>query len=437
MTRWKYNFFRFSNDFFHSKDKTFHYSTITSLVRRRFSTLRSVRLRIDGSKPSHLIFVLLFLIFLTEIVTPNLKPPLPFRLSKVERIMGEIQGSMLESFDVLLDDYVRWHHDVSNSAEKMNSVRILAWNGIGDSGLGDKIRGILHALMLAIETGRYFVIEDAPEFPIRKLVTAGRIKWDTRIDLKGEPMFNWRTSFSRGRQGVRRLTEPYFELRHKTHRVVRLASSTYPMYERTVGTAHWRFACRRLRPSTVRDNRCGYLGEQNIYFNRKLYSLLFQLRKSTTVRVNDVLSILPEPEVPFIAVHARLGGKFRREAKTKRFAELNEDWSKTARRLLKCAEIKSGPIYLATDDERFKSIFQKEAEQVGRQIFSSPILPRHSGTVSLEEIPEALKNTFAEGLAMGKSHTLITTGSGLATFAAFTGTSNLTLVDECSTTSLF
>lgn len=407
-------------------------------IKAKFQNYRkklcSVTGRQRGIERYNVAIFFLFLICMTEFVTPNFKPPPPFRLSKLEKQMGEFQEPMSEAFNSLLEDYIRWHEIISNSSQKLKFVRILAWNGIGDSGLGDKIRGILHALMLSIETGRYFVIEDVPEFPIQKLVTAGKIKWDTEVDLRGEPMFNWRTSFSRGRRGVKRLTEPHFEVRHRNHRVVRLASSTYPMYERTVSTAYWRFACRRLKSSTRRDKRCGYLGEQNIYFNRKLYSALFKLRPSTKSRVSDILAKLPDKNIPFVAIHARLGGKFRREARTKRFADLNHDWSKTAQRLLHCAYNRTGTIYLATDDERFKSVFQAEALRAGRHVVMSPIFPRHSGTVSLDEIPEALRNTLAEGLVIGKAHTLITTGSGLATFAAFTGKSDLILIDECSDT---
>ena len=391
-----------------------------------------LRVQCEKNQRYSVVLLVMFLIFMTEFVTPNFKPPPYFRLTRIERRMGEFKEPMDQAFDSVLKEYIKWHQEISNSKADLNSARILAWSGIGDSGLGDKMRGILHGLMLAMETGRYFVIEDVPEFPIRKLVSAGKIKWDTEIDLKDKPFFNWRTSFSRGRRGVRRLTEPHFEERHKDHRVVRLASSTYPMYEMTVSTAHWRFACRRLRPHTRRDNRCGYLGEQNINFNRKLYSALFKLKQSTTDRVDDILSILPDTKIPFVAIHARLGGKFRREAKTKRFADLNQDLPKTAKRLLRCANSKPGSIYLATDDENFKSLFQKEAMKFGRKVFTSPIFPRHSGTVSLDEIPEALTNTLAESLVLGKSRTIITTGSGLATFAAFTGTSDLILIEECS-----
>lgn len=384
-------------------------------------------------KRAHVTIMLCVLILLTELVTPNFQPPHPFRLSQIEARMVTTGKSMNDAYADIINDYLTWHKTVSNSSELQKTVRILSWNGMGDSGLGDKIRGVLHALMLAIETERYFVIEDVPEFPIRRIVRAGELTWDTELDFRNEPLFNWRTSFSRGQQGIRRLSQPHFEERHLDHRVVRLASSTHPMYERTVSTAHWRFACRRLRPTTLRDERCGYLGTQNIYFNRLLYAVLFKPRRAVQNIIESLESMLPNnsSSPDFIAIHARLGGKFRREATTSRFASLNEDWYNTSRYLLSCADVRGRNVYLATDDEEFKSVFSQQAKEFDANLIISPIKPRHSGTVPLAEMYTALTNTFAEALFLGKASQIITTGSGMATFAAVSGKAELKLLEEC------
>lgn len=378
-------------------------------------------------RPSQVIILITALVLLTSQVTPNFQNTKPFRLSRIEQRMATYNEPMDVAFDALLTEYLRWHSAVTRNRDSWRIIRVLAWNGQGSAGMGDKMRGLLHAFMLAMETQRYFLLEDVPDFPVRRLMRPGAVRWDTGMPLDNEPLFDWRTSFALGKQGVQRLSLPRFEKLHEKHRVVRLASSTYPHYERTVSTAHWRATCRRLRNPASREPRCGYLSESNIRYNRAIYAALFRPRRAVLAHVKAAT-----PRVDhFVGVHARIGGSFRAEARTERFRSLNVDWEGTSERLLRCASALGRPVYLATDDERFKEVFKDHAERRGAYIVASPIKPRHTGIVAKRDIVKALTNTLVEAMVLGKSDTLVTTGSGLATFAAFSGSAELVLLDEC------
>lgn len=81
-----------------------------------------------------------------------------------------------ESFRLKLRRYIKWHAEVGISGQEA-CARVLVWTCEKDSGSGDQVRGALHALMLAMETNRYLVLDPDPSAAISIAFSPEKLNW--------------------------------------------------------------------------------------------------------------------------------------------------------------------------------------------------------------------------------------------------------------------
>lgn len=121
-----------------------------------------------------------------EIVTntPNTtaKSGTPARAEELARARTKLRRARIEALaDVLVTRYVKWHR----KNRELARVRKLIWVGSGNKyGFGDRFRGIIHAYLCAVVTGRILIIKWDEPFSLSTIFESSNIDifWNSRID---------------------------------------------------------------------------------------------------------------------------------------------------------------------------------------------------------------------------------------------------------------
>lgn len=362
--------------------------------------------------------------------------------SRVDQLMSSNPFlTVTGAFAQLLENYTTWHAKVTEDPASATCAKVLIWTCGTEVGLGDRMRGPLHALFLAIETGRYLALEPPERFPLKAVLGPNKIRWDTELqrDDDSVPTLDAFSIIGHHRPDVARVYgRNGFASVHDDKPILKIKSRAWPLYERMMQTAWWRRTC---PDATTR--RCAYLSAENVAILRMASSALFRFSPLVATWAEQFAA--GHRLHRYVSVHARLGGEIDSINDT-RFKELNKDINATAAELLRCTQMAANrngllkaPIFLATDDSKFQHAFSQLAADQGHRVVLSPVAPKHTFVSSSarftangwDRAVQVLGETVIDVMLLGKAELLVSTGSGLANFALFSGSAELQLLSDC------
>lgn len=349
--------------------------------------------------------------------------------AKVDILKTSKLPTVIDRFQELLRQYVEWHALVGRRGTS-SCAKVLVWSCWPGVGLGDQIRGAMHALMMAMETDRYLVLDPPETAAVTTSVIPGSINWRPHQNALRDEIMTYDWWRRRKRREFKYAAA--FENAVAHHHAVRVVSHAVPHYEQLAQTHWFQTNCNESQVESNPSKKCLYESDVNVRINQVLFKTLFKFDADKQAQAQLQLQRLGLQGTEYAAVHARVGGKLD-DPNHPRFNEINKNAEFYAYKLANCVHtisFHSMPVYIASDDEQFKVRVQDELTRMKRRAIVSPILAQH--TKQFKALSRSIiDNTVVEMLVMSGSQTIVTTGSGFSFLASFTGNASLVHVNEC------
>lgn len=342
--------------------------------------------------------------------------------------------------------YVSWHIQNRKCFEmgscQTENVKALVWKCPKPpkkcAGVGDRLRGIQFAFLLAVITKRMFFIQwpDDP-YPLLEALIPATFNWNlpTNVSTQSWSILSWFTCI-RPRpctEGIlpsdENLPPPNGEGPD-----INILSDDIPLrlndYGHMVITA-------RPRPQTVWNLMNNSKSIKNIidlnYISRQIdiqRSLLKLIFKPSGHVQNYMSKLIPDKvrTSGYVSIHARTGLDVQ-EGHSVRFINLNNDLANTANLMLTCALMMTNGtlknVFLASDSAKFEKIFNHLARKKKVEVFYSPIPTMHVDYAKLGYYHNMTEydrwtsfiNVFVDFFGVSQGRALITNGSGFSRMA--------------------
>jgi len=408
---------------------------------RKAITLAAIRSRRNASKafarplPRWILWFVFFLVGLTTCF--HFREMDWILVSQYEVSAERIKkGGVACAFENSLRDYIHFHSE----QRKLPSVQrrnVLRWSFNNYDGLGDRVRGVLHAFILSVETRRYFELGSSRGFG--SVAYPAAVLWNKTYTGKIRRIKAW------NRWDAPELAEARkFLWWYGRRQALHLISRNVAHYERLVSSDWYTSNCVQVGwPAYSQRERCWYDGTQNMGVLRLAHRALFRYRPHVLKRVDALMERDNLTANRYIVIHGRVG--YTKERHYPRFRPYHgKRRDASIRKLLACAIHGTGDaigqvdsIYLASDDREFKKRMAElvmEFRQLAHlRIVNSAVEAKHTGIRSGRKSAarKSLEDAVAESILMGKSRILVNTGSGLSVYAAITGNAQLLTPKHC------
>lgn len=362
----------------------------------------------------------------------------PVRISQCQQPRSDLAVAQPPTeFPQILAEYATWHVTarqclLSPSCE--DKPNVLVWHFLERSGgLGDRIRGIRFSFILAVLTRRVFFISwkinPIAPFPLTAAMLPNLVDWRLPTSVSAlassfsQTVYNYSLKMSEnnlvvfqvasGKPPVLHATIPLEVSNNAVHlfekRPFVIVSNTF---SRTLFPLCARLLVRAGDMSPIDPNEA----------DRLLTTMLFRPSQSVSQLVKE-RTRFPK-NIPFIGVHVRLGTDVY-EGKSKRFSKLKVNETITAEHLFECAlrvdTADTKQVFLASDSQRFKTLFEKMGRERGIHVQTVHRTAMHVGSTrgsmkenGMNERCEAFLDAFADVFALAGAHAMVTTGSSFS-----------------------
>lgn len=339
-----------------------------------------------------------------------------------------------------LQDYIKFHRDAREclaSARCKKKPKVLIWRcnvpNHPCAGLGDRLRGIAGAFLLAYSSNRVFFIDwpvsNYDHFDLTVALIPASIDWRmpySLITAKAEfPAVFWGNQYG--------LSDDFMlpggnKFNPKIGNFEKETENSGIFYLSTMSS--------ELFISKYQSN---LNSTKNIPDVRALSTtVLVRAILKSLFRPSQVVSdladqVYPKSKTSYISIHSRTGDDLG-ESTAKGFVNMTSH-EKVSISLLNCAS-KIDPIgatkiiYLAADSISFKQIFVKKAQNYGYGVITPHWRALHlrrnnavMGKVSDEKHCREYLNIFVDLILMSRGKALVSTGSGFARMAFYFGNS--------------
>lgn len=337
-------------------------------------------------------------------------------------------------------NYISWHRQARACLETPSCKEkpdVIIWRchvpNHPCAGLGDRLRGIVTTMYLAISARRAFFIDwptsTHDHFPLVMALIPASIDWQmpkSLVDIKSElPAVFWGTSHDGPEDYLLPSGKDYkpssenFELETADTSVFYVSSTTTELLIAKV---------QKNINSTERIKDTRNLSTTIVV--RALYKILFRPSAAVTNLADLVYS---QDKPSYVSIHSRTGEDVG-EANASAFVNMSthDDVSVS---LLKCAT-KVDPsddpkiAFLASDSVAFKKVFKKKSSMYGYRVITPNWRALHlrkrpdiMGQVSEESHCREFLNIFVDLVLMSRGKALVSTNSGFSRVAFYFGNS--------------
>ena len=332
-----------------------------------------------------------------------------------------------------LGDYEEFQRVQIQKLRKKAPVHVLVYEcHVHCGGLGDRISGILSAFYAAVATDRMFVIDSTMPIELRETLTPARVNWDVKHMIPpnaSSQLINGMNSHN-NRTGVFRAL---FDAHESGVDVIRLRINRFHiginLWSGEEALHPYMGKMNRLHTSCCESLHCPFPQPSAAFHTA--FNFLFKFSTQVVARAThmqntagDVKSSSSGVSVPFVAIHARIGGQ----------SKENTSWNDPKRHsitdipaFIRCARLKvsktmySGPtepdIVVFSDSADFRHKISSFESKVK---FVKDTLIMHvdrSSFDSHEELKIGIIDTFAELYFLSRASCIVgskSTFSGLA-----------------------
>lgn len=348
---------------------------------------------------------------------------------RVDALMVRKNMTIEQAFQELMSKYVKWHSGIRRRG-KLGCTRVLVWTCGSGAGLGNQVRGALHALILAMETHRYFVMDPYSKSAIRQM-SSSSIIWERPNGVK-HGNITVVDYYAVSKIEAKEMNDANeFERLYGADHVVRLNSRSFPHYERIVKTRWWKRYCR----GKIRNQppRCKYHNHENMAISKIAHNALFKYKDEETNHAKQIMERHKLRAGTYVAVHARVGGSLDpRKGRFQRYHDRPEYFAKLFAACVARNAHDTRQVYVASDDEQFKSLLRTELKMLHFKAISSPILAKHTLSIPTRTRNiDATHRAIVDCLILGRAKLLFSTWSSMSDMAAASGGASLILFSSC------
>ena len=361
--------------------------------------------------------------------------------------------------DITLQSYETWHAAQRQCMlKKTCNPPVLIWqcphrDFSKCAGLGDRMRGIQVAFLLAIITKRVFLIDwPTDPFPIQTVMYPARIDWTmpkAYMSSKNVDLYlDWYSCIKSlpcgSRTNLRFPNFHYLPMRNASVPLRKLSSTTPPSVDIHKDNLYQLWlpyniirVTERLIPSAIRalqDNKHlkPYLGSLQHLSSLNIQRLLLQTLFAPSKDVQHRMRGFRLQNTPYIGIHIRNGKDF--GEKGNRFKSINQNEKRIVMNVFKCIATlvsnQSAPfdqfsrnqlhLYLASDSTKIKSLFRKYSRQFRVPVHLIPDKAMHISRTKKKDFRlfsarlQSFRNVFVDMFMLARSSVLLGTNSGFS-----------------------
>lgn len=404
----------------------------------------------------YLISFLLFFTLINGLQLISISSKFLYHIDPSPNISNGYEGKVQESFDTMkansgqsmtssILNYGSWHHEnrecIVRSSCHLKMVKALVWKCPNApkkcGGVGDRLRGIQFAFLLAVITKRMFFIQwgDDP-YPLLDALTPAEFDWNlpSNISTDSWSLLPWFYCI-RPRPCTEGIlpSDERLPLPDQSGPDINLLSDDVPYRLNDYGHL---LIIARPRPRTLwnlLNNRRSITTNVTMteMHESEVEKLLLKTIFKPSAHVSKRISSIMPHEVRttgYVAVHTRTGLDVH-EGQTSRFRNLNYNLTNTAKLMLSCAVMttngKLENVFLASDSAEFKKAFAQLAKKRNINVFYSSARTMHLDHVkrgyyrnmTKDERWMSFISVFIDFFILSEGRLLITNGSGFSRMA--------------------